>query len=113
VTNGREALDALARAPYDIILMDCQMPEMDGYEATHAIREWERDSTRPRQWEGAMHIIAMTANAMDGDREKCLEAGMNHFVTKPVLLAGLRAALEQWRPREVLEDAPAPNAAVA
>jgi two-component system, sensor histidine kinase and response regulator len=113
VTNGREALEALARAPYDIILMDCQMPEMDGYEATHAIREWERDTTRPRLWEGTMHIIAMTANAMDGDREKCLEAGMNHFVTKPVLLAGLRSALEQWRPVAALDEGRAPNAAVA
>jgi CheY-like chemotaxis protein len=112
VTNGHQVLEAIERAPYDIILMDCQMPEMDGYEATRTIRAWEGDASRPRCWQGSMHIIAMTANAMVGDREKCLEAGMNNYVTKPVLLAGLRAALEQWRPKGENETS-TPKIAVA
>ncbi|MGH8046990.1 MAG: response regulator [Chthoniobacterales bacterium] len=90
VANGREVLEALERIPYDIILMDCQMPELDGYETTEQIR---RDhSSKP------IHIIAMTAHAMQGDREKCLAAGMDDYVTKPVRTTDLQAALERWRP---------------
>jgi CheY-like chemotaxis protein len=89
VANGREVLEALARIPYDIILMDCQMPELDGYETTEQIR---RDHSRP------IHIIAMTAHAMQGDREKCLAAGMDDYVTKPVRSTDLQAALERWHP---------------
>jgi two-component system sensor histidine kinase/response regulator len=92
VANGREALEALQRVSYDIILMDCMMPEMDGYEATKRIREDER-RTNGRQ---PLHIIAMTANAMQGDREKCIAAGMNDYVTKPVQIADLRRAIEKW-----------------
>lgn len=89
VANGVEALDALGRKSYDIILMDVMMPEMDGLEATRAIR---------RQWPGAARprIIATTANAMKGDREKCLEAGMDDYISKPVRMDDLQKALERW-----------------
>jgi CheY-like chemotaxis protein/HPt (histidine-containing phosphotransfer) domain-containing protein len=92
-SNGREALDAIGRSTYDIILMDCMMPEMDGYEATRKIREMELQhvSTRER-----LYIVAMTANAMQGDREKCIAAGMDDYVSKPVQLAELKRALDKW-----------------
>ena len=95
VANGREALDALEVAPYDIVLMDCQMPEMDGYEATRRIRERERNAGRP-----PVYIVAMTANAMKGDEERCLQVGMDRYLSKPVMLDELRAVLEPWRPPE-------------
>jgi PAS domain S-box-containing protein len=84
--NGRAVLDALERTHYDIILMDCQMPEIDGYEATRRIRTRNDGFPQP-------YIIAMTAHAMTGDSEKCLEAGMNDHVSKPVVLQKLAAAL--------------------
>jgi len=92
VANGREALDAVNSKPYDIVLMDCMMPEMDGYEATKKIRALERQNvnSRPR-----VHIVAMTANAMLGDRDKCMAAGMDDYVSKPVQLADLRRAIEK------------------
>jgi signal transduction histidine kinase/chemotaxis response regulator CheB/HPt (histidine-containing phosphotransfer) domain-containing protein len=93
VANGREVLTAIDRKPYDIILMDCMMPEMDGYEATKKIRELERQNVNSRR---RMHIIAMTANAMLGDREKCLSVGMDDYVSKPVQLADMRRAIEKW-----------------
>ncbi len=77
--NGIEVLDALKRQSYDVVLMDVQMPDMDGLEATRKIREQWPDQTKP--W-----IVAMTANAMQGDREMCLTAGMNDYVTKPIRL---------------------------
>src|SRR5262249_11818738 len=86
--NGLEVLDALERQPYDVMLMDMQMPEMDGLEATRQIcRRWP-PTHRPR-------IIAMTANAMQGDRELCLEAGMDDYISKPVRIDDLIAALER------------------
>jgi CheY-like chemotaxis protein len=97
VTNGREVLEELRQQTYDLILMDCQMPELDGYETTEEIRQWECDPARPRSWQTPMYIVALTANAMGGDREKCLAAGMDNYVAKPVLLPGLRAVLEQWQ----------------
>jgi len=89
VANGREVLQALERVPYDIILMDCQMPEMDGYDTAKAIR---------RMSEGNSHtpyIIALTANAMLGDRDKCLGSGMNDYLPKPLDLADLEGVLER------------------
>ncbi len=87
VGNGLEAVKAVAKKPYDVILMDIQMPEMDGMEATRRIREqWLGPANRP-------YIIAVTAHAMLGYREKCLEAGMNEYVTKPVRLEDLAAAM--------------------
>jgi signal transduction histidine kinase/DNA-binding response OmpR family regulator/HPt (histidine-containing phosphotransfer) domain-containing protein len=89
--NGQRALDALETMRYDLILMDCQMPEMDGFEATRAIRTREGDGRRTP-------IVAMTANAMAGDRERCLEAGMDGYLTKPVRPDELTATLSQWLP---------------
>jgi PAS domain S-box-containing protein len=87
--NGLEVLDALNRQQYDVILMDVQMPEMDGLEATRQIRELEQDGDHKS------YIIAMTAHAMQGDRQWCIEAGMNNYISKPVWVEELESALEQ------------------
>jgi CheY-like chemotaxis protein len=95
--DGREALDAVKRQPYDVVFMDVQMPEMDGLEATRLIR---RDTSIPEQ----PHIIAMTAETMAGDREKCLAAGMDDYIMKPVRFEDLEAALRRCaKPRAILE----------
>jgi len=91
VVNGVEALHALSSADYDLVLMDCGMPQMDGYEATRLIRDREvgtRNSLIP--------IIAITADAMTGDRDKCLDAGMSDYIAKPVELRKLAEILEKW-----------------
>jgi signal transduction histidine kinase/AmiR/NasT family two-component response regulator len=96
-SNGFQVLAALERIPYTLIIMDCQMPEMDGYEATRLIRKRELDPSLACPWKSPVHIIALTASAMQGDREKCLAAGMDDYVSKPVRLGELQAALERWR----------------
>jgi two-component system sensor histidine kinase/response regulator len=87
--NGVEAVSAFHSGRYDAVLMDCQMPEMDGYEATQAIRQLEGSGSH-------IPIIAMTAAAMEGDRERCMAAGMDDFITKPVRLEAVATALERW-----------------
>jgi predicted ATPase/signal transduction histidine kinase/DNA-binding response OmpR family regulator/HPt (histidine-containing phosphotransfer) domain-containing protein len=97
VANGLEALEAHSSTPYDIILMDCQMPEMDGYEAARKIRVREQSANRGPDWKSPVHIVAVTANALRGDREKCLAAGMNDYLSKPIRLRELQAVLERWK----------------
>ena len=89
VSNGREALSAVQVRPFDLVAMDVHMPEMDGLDATIAIRDLERKTGTH------IPIMAMTAHAMKGDRENCLAAGMDDYLSKPVGLADLQAALER------------------
>jgi PAS domain S-box-containing protein len=96
--NGLEAVEAMRRGQFDVILMDCQMPQMDGYEASQQIRQREQaEHLKP------VYIIAMTANAMQGDREKCLQASMNDYLSKPVKDTELRAALHRCCAARVVE----------
>jgi len=88
--NGLEAVSALRRITYDLVFMDCQMPEMDGFGATRSIRAGEAGTPRH------IPIVALTANAMHGDREQCLAAGMDDYIAKPVTKQALAAALERW-----------------
>jgi CheY-like chemotaxis protein len=90
VANGREALEALTHLAYDLVFMDCQMPDMDGYEATTAIRAQEASSGTH------VPIIAMTASALPEDRERCLHAGMDDYMSKPVNAEVLQAMVQQW-----------------
>ncbi|MCA9469982.1 MAG: response regulator, partial [Nitrospira sp.] len=115
--NGQEAIQASQTTRYDLILMDCQMPEMDGFQATQKIRQGERvnnegfeetsdasSTESPPTPDSSLHgpprprvpILALTANALESDRERCLKAGMDDFLTKPVRFEHLKAKLELW-----------------
>ena len=126
VGNGQEALAALAKEDYAVILMDCQMPIMDGFQATQSIREREasivkreghderRATNGERRNTPHIPIIAITANAMQGDRERCLAAGMDDYLAKPVQLAALRLALQRWvaqpaKPPAMVSDSLSPT----
>jgi hypothetical protein len=89
--NGLQALDCLERNRYHLVLMDCQMPVMDGLEATRRIREREERSGVPR-----MPIIALTGNAMEGDRENCIQAGMDDYLAKPFTMDEVGRMLLSW-----------------
>jgi CheY-like chemotaxis protein len=102
VSNGVEALDALASIPYALVLMDVQMPEMDGFEATAQIRHRESQSGRHTS------IVAMTANAMAGDRDRALAAGMDDYLSKPIRVGDLEMVLRKWLPLD-----PASNRVIA
>jgi CheY-like chemotaxis protein len=99
--NGHEALAALDRESFDAVLMDVQMPEMDGFETTAAIRARERDTGRH------LPIIAMTAHAMQGDRERCLAAGMDSYISKPIKARELIELLEKFSAAAQEEASPA------
>ena len=105
--NGLEALEALSRTAYDVVLMDCQMPEMDGYEATEEIRRREGESRHTT-------IIAMTDNAVEAGRERCLQSGMDDYINKPARQEDLAALLEHWTSAtsakmDAAADEPAPS----
>jgi CheY-like chemotaxis protein len=88
VADGEAAIDAVKRSAYDVVLMDCQMPRMDGFDATAGIRNLQGSAAQ-------IPIVAVTANAMTGDRERCLAAGMDAYLSKPVTVAELAGALER------------------
>ena len=92
--NGREAVAHFKNAAFDIVLMDCQMPIMDGFEATAAIRSMEETANAQRR----TPIIAVTASVLEEDRQHCLEAGMDDFCMKPIVARNLRQVLERWHP---------------
>ncbi len=95
VANGREAVEEVTRHEYDVVLMDCDMPFMDGYSATQTIREWEKLTGRK-----PIPILALTAHILDEHKKKSREAGMNAHLSKPVELAELQNALLTWSPRQ-------------
>ena len=101
VSNGLEAIEVLRHYPYDMIFMDCQMPNMDGYEAARHIREEEKGGPGDER----IPIIAMTANALEGDREKCLAAGMDDYIPKPVRVEQLSQMLQKWMWRSTKHEA--------
>jgi signal transduction histidine kinase/AmiR/NasT family two-component response regulator len=95
-SNGREAVEMVRSMPFELVFMDCQMPEMDGFEATRTIREWERTTREQGGAHTRLPVIALTANAMQGDRERCLDAGMDAYLAKPIDRAELARALAEW-----------------
>ena len=97
VSNGLEAVEVLTTRGFDLILMDCQMPEMDGYQATQLIRQTEQATNGD---EDSIPIIALTAHAMEGARERCLAAGMDDYLAKPFTQEQLAEVLERWLKKE-------------
>ena len=93
VEDGQQAVDAVRDERFDLILMDCQMPVMDGYTAARNIREHEKSGELPR-----LPIIAITAHAMSGDKEACIAAGMDDYLSKPFEIDDLQAVLQKWLP---------------
>jgi signal transduction histidine kinase/DNA-binding response OmpR family regulator len=98
--DGKEAVEMWSRLPYDLVLMDCQMPDMDGYAATAEIRRREANGALKTR----TPIVALTASTMQGDAEKCLASGMDDFISKPVQLENLRRAIQRWTPPGRVED---------
>jgi CheY-like chemotaxis protein len=98
VGNGREAVDVLKQAEFDAVLMDCQMPEVDGFEATKQIREWEQTTGKH------VPIIAMTASALSSDRENCLAVGMDDYLSKPVTYDKLNSVLSKWVESDITQE---------
>jgi CheY-like chemotaxis protein/HPt (histidine-containing phosphotransfer) domain-containing protein len=109
VDDGRAGAEAALSRDYDIVLMDCQMPHMDGFEATRLIRKLELERSGSKR----VPIIALTANAMEGDRERCLAAGMDDYLAKPFKKEALRAVLERWTAHGKAAAQPAPSLADA
>jgi len=102
VNNGKEVVNVLKQVLYDLVFMDCQMPEMDGYEATGVIRNPASGVVN-----NTIPVIAMTAHAMTGDRERCLSAGMDDYVTKPIKMDSMSAVLNKWLTQySVIKDEP-------
>ncbi len=91
VPNGKEAIDLLSKQQFDLVFMDCMMPELDGFEATQMIRKHDSPVLDPN-----VKIVAMTANAMSGDREKCLKVGMNDYITKPISVESVSQMIDKW-----------------
>jgi CheY-like chemotaxis protein/nitrogen-specific signal transduction histidine kinase len=101
--NGLEALKAIDSEPFDLIFMDVMMPEMDGLEATRQIRTRQQNRAEHPNYKSPLIIVAMTASAMPGDREKCLEAGMDDYLSKPVRPEDVRALVERWAEKAALD----------
>jgi two-component system, sensor histidine kinase and response regulator len=110
VSNGQEALDALSKTPYDLVFMDCQMPELDGYAAAQIFRERESQAAKNQSGQAQSirrtPIIALTAHAMQGDREQCIAAGMDDYLSKPFNRDRLFAVLKRWLPSKSTTDIP-------
>ena len=104
--NGVEAVEAFSKSVFDLVLMDCHMPEMDGFEATRKIRDMEKQGSLSR-----IPIVALTANAMQQDREECLNAGMDDHLSKPYSRLQIRETLDRWLSRDETEDLPAQSIA--
>jgi len=100
--HGKAALESIEQVAYDLVLMDCQMPELDGYQTTRAIRRREGAGAR-------LPIVALTAHALQGDRKKCLDAGMDDYISKPMGRKDLKAALLRWLPGVAEQQTPPPD----
>lgn len=99
VINGKQAINAVRENKFDLILMDCEMPEMDGFEASRILAEWKREKTIYD-----VPIVALTGNAMDGDKERCLAAGMQDYLSKPIRKGHMLEAIAKWLPEHVVGD---------